>query len=664
MNNYINVQYLYSKGRDFSAEEIHEMIIDSLFNNNYKKLKERFKVGDTSLSEVTAKMIKHHGTIAADNKRSLFASRKSIVYQEFKDNLKALKQRYKEYRTHVSSKKNVNGPLLEFHEELSKFFSGVNAKNNSITQILLLSGCYEIHVRYKYDDSIIKKLSRKSLNKLEDSSITIDELVHDLIGVRFVCQYPYQREWVARVLYNYFDIPNRDDEHLVYGFFSLKRASGYRALHCDISKFNPKYTSYYPKEDEEFFTINRYNVEIQVQTTMEATWAKMEHEVSYNIHSKGTGRPEEIRVLWQSMASRLETLEKEFETLKFSTELSSSALTRRGFSYYRPMIDKKHQEIILTSEKEISDAENDLLKHEISRAGFLQRAHSNFDRVMAHVDIIKEQDIQDALRLQAAFVYYKFSQYSEFYTLSEIKSAIKKSVEQYDKVASKDTSKQRHKLIVLNASIRYCRLRQKDGYGLMQREVEPVTKLDNAMEYFKNSLKIMLTLDENSEELLLKDGYSYFKIIYYLEVLAQEIEVSHERVETLADMCEAIRMFRKNFYSQKIKKQFFDKLEVLHTGSYHFLLGFINTLLFHKIITPKDALKRIIAYSASGQVRYIDKFYYEVSAYKYHLDSEDRELLVYHKNNALFLLSRIQKQYSIFEYEKARTHYSYLMGNF
>ena len=663
MNSYINVHYLYRKGRDFSAEEIHELIIDSLFNHNYRKLQERFKKGDTTLSDTTAKMIKHHGTIAADNKRSLFASRKSIVYQEFKENLKALKLRYKEYKTHVNGKKNIDGPLLKFHKELSKFFSGVNEQNNPITQILLLSGCYEIHVRYKYDDSIIKKLSKKSLNKLKDSSITVDELVHDLIGVRFVCQYPYQREWVARVLYNYFDIPNRDDEHLVYGFFSLKRTSGYRALHCDIAKFNPKYTGYYPKKDATSLALKDYNVEIQVQTTMEATWAKMEHEVSYNVHSKGSGRPEEIRVLWESMASRLETLEKEFETLKFSTELSSSALTRRGFSYYRPMINKKYQDIILASEQEIDDAENDLLKHEISRAGFLQRAHTNFNRVISHIDTIKEEDVQDALRLQAAFVYYKFSQYSEFYTLSEIKSAIKKSVEQYDKVASTKTTVQRHKLIVLNASIRYCRLRQKDGYGLMQREAEPVTKLDNAMQYFKNSLRIMLDLDEESEELLLKDGYSYFKIIYYLEVLAQEIEVSHERVETLEDMCNAISMFRNKFFSQKIKKQFFDKLEVLHTGSYHFLLGFINTLLYHKIITPKDALKRIIAYSASGQVRYIDKFYYEVSAYRYHLDSEDKELLVYHKNNALFLLSRIQKKYSIFEYEKAKTHYMYLMGD-
>ena len=663
MNSYINVHYLYSKGRDFSAEEIHEMIIDSLFNHNYRKLQERFEKGDATLSDATAKMLQHHGTIAADNKRSLFASRKSIVYQEFKDNLKALKQRYKEYRTHISGKKNRDGTLLEFHKELSKFFSEVNSKNNPITQILLLSGCYEIYVRYKYDDSIIKKLSKKSLEKLEDSTTTIDELVHDLIGVRFICQYPYQREWVARVLYNYFDIPNRDDEHLVYGFFSLKRSSGYRALHCDISKFNPKYTSYYEKDDEQSFSLNRYNVEIQVQTTMEATWAKMEHEVSYNIHSKGSGRPEEIRVLWQSMASRLETLEKEFETLKFSTELSSSALTRRGFSYYRPLIDKKHQGIILLSEQEIGDAENDLLKHEISRAGFLQRAHANFDMVMSHVTTIKEQEVQDALRLQAAFVYYKFSQYSEFYTLNEIKSAIRKSVEQYDKVASTKTTMKRHQLIVLNASIRYCRLRQKDGYGLMQREVEPVTKLENAMEYFKNSLNIMLNLDTQSEGLLLKDGYSYFKIIYYLEVLAQEIEVSHERVESLKDMCDSISEFRTMFFSQKVKKQFFDKLEVLHTGSYHFLLGFINTLLYHKIITPKDALKRIIAYSASGQVRYIDKFYYEVSSYRYHLDSQDKELLDYHKNNALFLLSRIQKKYSIFEYEKAKTHYNYLMDS-
>lgn len=662
MNSYINVHYLYSKGRDFTAEEIHEMIIESLFNFYYRKLLDRFKKGDPTLNKKTVEMVQHHGTIALHNKRSIFASKKDIVYQEYKDNLKALKQRYKEYRTHVNEKRGVNGSLIEFHNELSSFFSTINEHNNSITQILLLSGCYEIHVRYKYDDSVIKKLSKMSLEKLQDESIGVEELLHDLIGVRFVCQYPYQREWVARVLYNYFDIPNRDDEHLVYGFFSLKRESGYRALHCDISDFNPKFTSHLVSgETMNRVGENRYNVEIQVQTTMEATWAKMEHEVSYNIHNKGSGRPEEIRVLWQSMASRLEVLESEFEMLKFSTELSTTSLTRRGFAYYRPMLDKASQQIIVESEQEISNSENDLIRHEISRAGFLHRSRKNFERIMQHVEDTKKLDIQDTLRLQAAFIYYKFAQYDEFYTLAEISKAITKSVEQYKIVANREVENKYHSVLVLNACIRYCRLRQKNGYGLLQRRDEPITNLDTAMNYFQKALNIMNNLDSQSEDLLLHDGYSYFKIIYYLEVLAQEIEVSHEENEMLSSLCKLIDEFRKKFFNEKIKKRFFEKLEVLHTGSYHFLLGYINILLYHSVIKPKDALKRVIAYSASGQVRYIDKFYYEISSYRYHMESDDKALLIYHKNNALFLLSRIQKQYSIYEYEKARKHYSYLM---
>jgi hypothetical protein len=140
------------------------------------------------------------------------------------------------------------GLLPRFTESLIGYFQTLSrhVPDNKEISVLHHSGVSSIKIRYKYTDSVIKKLVKLGLRNPDilDAPEAIffrGGALHDLIGMLFVCSSPYEREWVARALYSFFAYDHRTDDHLVYGFYTVKRKSGYRGLHCDHSIFEPHF---------------------------------------------------------------------------------------------------------------------------------------------------------------------------------------------------------------------------------------------------------------------------------------------------------------------------------------------------------------------------------------------------------------------------------------
>ena len=126
---------------------------------------------------------------------------------------------------------------------------------NKEIRILEYSGVNTIKIRYKYTHSVIKKLIKLGLQQPEifDDPLHIflkGGALHDLVGLLFICSTPYEKEWVARAMYNFFEYDYRTDDHLVYGFYTVERKSGYRGLHCDHTLFDPRFDVAFSEDSE------------------------------------------------------------------------------------------------------------------------------------------------------------------------------------------------------------------------------------------------------------------------------------------------------------------------------------------------------------------------------------------------------------------------------
>jgi hypothetical protein len=107
------------------------------------------------------------------------------------------------------------GVLPRYTESLIGYFQELEKQIPADKEITILeySGVDTIKIRYKYTDSVIKKLVKLGLrnSKFLEEPLKIflkGGALHDLIGMLFVCSYPYEKEWVARTLYNFFEYDN------------------------------------------------------------------------------------------------------------------------------------------------------------------------------------------------------------------------------------------------------------------------------------------------------------------------------------------------------------------------------------------------------------------------------------------------------------------------
>lgn len=620
-----------------------------------------------------------------------------------------------------------SGILPRYVESLINYFSSLgrqHPRNKEIT-ILQYSGVHTIKVRYKYTESVIKKLVKLGLRnpKVLEKPLKIflnGGALHDLVGILFVCTYPYEREWVARALYNFFEYNHRTDDHLLYGFYTVQKASGYKALHCDRTLFNPRFDpSFYREltrvdsEYEKIFTLldeyesdlgvlqklrGYFNIEIQLHTTLEHAWSTMEHANSYNVLAKGVGRSSEITVQWKMLSDALKELEMEFQRLQIDTEQSSfKEDTRQGYTFVYDIIkglDQRAYRKLTRSVEKIQNLRELFESHEFSRHDYVQQLQIIVGEIDEFASRQSDITVKTIMSMQSAFIYYRLANHSEFFNNYDIQKFVKASLEYYElNQLFLDNHPEIFKcdLISIIAIIRYLRLTQKFGLGLIyphksslsEPEIPPVN-YKKSLFYFQRGLSLLNLLSDADLTYLKEDNAAYVKIIHRFDVMAREWELfsNSDGPDLNAIIVEQIRKFRARFINRSLLTHFNTLLDSNKIKNVGFIINFYATMIWHGLYLPIDALKRIIKYSAYDKIDKSDLFYYELAAYRFFvlrhhepLEDYDKKLQTsqfdaykikhyrnYHRENMINLLFQIKRQESVYVFEKARLQFEMLTG--
>ncbi len=617
------------------------------------------------------------------------------------------------------------GILPRYTESLIAYFQKLEytlPANEEITT-LKYSGVDMIKIRYKYTDSVIKKLVKLGLRnpKLLEEPLRIflkGGALHDLIGILFICPYPYEKEWVARALYNFFNIPHRTDDHLLYGFYTVEKKSGYRGLHCDHTLFNPRFDSSFLYQNDTLstdpdviFTLldpedsatdvlvklkDFFNIEIQLHTTFENLWATMEHTSSYNIQAKGLGRNSKITVQWKLLSDTMKNLEEQFEQLQLETEQARFEVLRHGgYVPVRDLLERLGSDtysIYAASTHKVEVLENLLASHEISRQDYVYQLREEAEKID---DFSTKQDdltVQTIFRIQSAFIYYGLANQSDYFNAEDIRQFVRISLKRYSDISaflSAHPEIYKGDLLNIVTIVRYLYLGQKYGLGLIrlpekrsqEHNAPPASRRKN-LSFFETAISLLNELEAEDVEYFKKNSLISIKIIHHYDILSREWELFSQERDTEQDtiMAAKIARFRARFVTQSLHDQFHTLLESDKVKNISFLVKFYTTMVWHGFLRPIDALKQIIKYSAYDKIKASDLFYYELSAYRFFLIKRcetirdcDRDLAQrhhdpvkinhykhYHEKNMIQLLFRIKQSEPDDKFHKARLYFEQL----
>ncbi len=617
------------------------------------------------------------------------------------------------------------GVLPRYTESLIGYFQTLERQVPSSKEITILeySGVDTIKIRYKYTDSVIKKLIKIGLKNpeiLEDplKIFLKGGVLHDLIGMLFVCSYPYEKEWVARTLYNFFEYSHRTDDHLLYGFYTVEKKSGYRALHCDHTLFNPRFDadicqksntvssdpnmifSLLDPKDKGMDVLRKlkdyFNVEIQLHTTFSNLWSSMEHTNNYNIQAKGSGRNAKITVQWKLLSDAMKNLEAQFERLQIDTEQARFEGLHHGG--YIPVKDlfttmgSTTYPVYSASVKKVEDLEDDLSSHEISRQEYVNQLQAEADTINTFALEQNDLTVQTVFRMHSAFIYFGLANQRKYFNVDDINRFIEKALTSYGEISTfLHLHSDIYKADILNivTSVRYLYLGQKYGLGLMNPPEEiftdedvPAASYTANLYFFETGISLLNCLGDNDLELFRKDSVTAIKIIHNYDMLAREWELFNKESDSSqsADIAKNIAVFRKEFVTLSLQEQFNTLIESDKIKNIGFVVKFYTTLVWHGFTRPRDALKQIIKYSAYDKIRSSDLFYYELAAYRFlvtkrcvsisdcnndlvehYSDSvKIRHYKNYHRKNMIQLLFRIRKNESNYKFHKARLYFEQL----
>lgn len=617
------------------------------------------------------------------------------------------------------------GVIPRYTESLIAYFQELERKVPADKEISVLeySGVNTIKIRYKYTNSVIKKLIKLGLR---DPQILVDPLrvflkggaLHDLIGMLFVCSYPYEKEWVARTLYNFFEYDNRTDDHLLYGFYTVKKKSGYRGLHCDHTRFNPRFDSDISENNhtvsndpQTLYTLlndddkgmqvlrklkNYFNLEIQVHTTFETLWSSMEHTSSYNIQAKGSGRNSKITVQWKMLSDTMQNIEKQFERLQIDTEQARfEVLHHEGYIPIKALLDELGSNTYPSyqaSVKKVEDLEDDLKSHEISRQDYVDLLQLESFYIDDFSQKQHDPSVHIIFKTHSAFIYYGLANQSEYFNREDIHEFVKLALEKYEEISiflSSCSEVHKGELIHIVAIFRYLYLGQKYGLGLMNPPKEIYTEVDvSALNYekslsaFEIAISLLNGLKEEDVEYFKRDGSNSLKIIHHYDLQAREWELFNKESDSAksAELAQNIAEFREQFIDETLHKKFTALLESSQIKNIGFVVKFYTTLVWHGFLRPRDALRQIIKYSAYDKIKASDLFYYELSAYRFliirrceMINDCDKDISErpndsvkiehyknYHRKNMIQLLFRIRKKESAYKFNKARLYFEML----
>jgi len=651
------------------------------------------------------------------------------------------------------------GLLPQYVEAILGYFIN-SLENNKEIKILEDSGIKEIKIRYKHADSVIKKLVKIGLDypeKLENSlNIFLNGgALHDLIGIQFICAYPYQSEWLARSLYNFFHIPNRTDDHLLHGFYRVDRESGYKGLHCDKTYWNSAFDRDFMNNqhsavsvleidkvldnkknqfidvendniDKRVYLLSKYNkvfnIEIQIHTSFQSIWAKMEHEKSYNILAKGGAKNKEITVLWKILSDNLTNIENQFQKLQVQTEQSIFQDDKKdGYGFISEILvrDKETLDVFNQSVLTTRKLKDKLLVHEIAREDYVMKLMEERQRLEKYIQVNPKlyASAVFSIRLQIAFIYYSFSNHRKYFNIKDIGSFVETCVKDYNEIFDGLSHNPEHKsiefkeLMIITSVIRYGRLTQKYGLGLIDKELlaesdipmdinNQNTKQDKGLQYLGYGLYYFIEISAIDLNVLKNDSASFYRTIHYFDRLVRDVELSNATSTLIKGirgrhqdipLSDLIKGFRKKYMEGEsgriLCQNFMDLLsgdakeERLKDTS--FIIGFLSTLVINKLARPIDILGKVIKLSSHDNIKASDIFLYEYAAYTFlyvyeceeisDCDREDKEHIckektehygLYHYENMINLLFRIKKEEDIYEFLKAKTYFNALGRDF
>jgi ppGpp synthetase/RelA/SpoT-type nucleotidyltranferase len=612
-----------------------------------------------------------------------------------------------------------NGLLPRFTESLLDYFHTlkVQVPKNKEIAVLEHSGVVTIKIRYKYTDSVIKKLVKLGLRDLQilESPETIffkGGALHDLIGMQFICASPYEKEWVARALYSFFDYEHRTDDHLLYGFYTVKRESGYRGLHCDHTTFFPRFDALFRKEEHTNKVLydplmdNRevlrcfrhlFNIELQLHTHFENLWAGMEHRNSYNIQAKGVGRSERIAAQWSLLSDTMQNLETQFERLQVDTEQSRFDVQYyHGYSFARSVLerlDANAYQIYLTYADRSRSLETLLKKHEISRQSYVVESHIIAEELEAIAKAQTYPTLKVLFLMQGAYVLYGLANHRNYFNSEDIYRFVQDALKRYlliYEMLKADETIYKGNLLSIIVILRYQQLSQTYGLGLVHTGVgvmsdaeRTLTCYDTNLMLFKDVLRLLNELSPEELSEIKNDEEAFLKIINRTDVLAREWELLvNESPTEHVRIGKEVARFRKRYMISELVSQFHTLLEKNKIKNVGYVVNFYTTLLWHGFIVPLDALKQIIRYSSYDKIRTSDLFFYELAAYKFlavdgceslkdcSKEKADREMPTvrrhyfeeFHRKNMIRQLFMIYKNEPRFTFLRAKFRFEQLTG--
>jgi len=596
------------------------------------------------------------------------------------------------------------GLLPRFTNALIGYLQSSYYGFESEMSILAFSGVHTIKIRYKYTDSVIKKLvklAKKDITILQKPSEIFFKggALHDLIGMQFVCNSPYEKEWVARALYSFFYYQNRTDDHLVYGFYTLKRESGYRGLHCDYSMFHPRFDERFDISQSDVLDVEDYqesmtdmevlqnyfpifNIELQIHTAFESLWSSMEHRYSYNIQAKGAGRDEKIRAQWHLLSNSLANLEIQFEHLQIETqEAQYKKEYINGYKFAQELLkayDAEAYELYNLHIAKSQKLEKLLSSHEISRQEYVQQSYALASDIL-QASYRDDDTVSFLFKLQSAYIYYSLANHKEYFNAIDIKNFVKEALDTYLSLHQelKESKSIRYKnLIYIAINLRYLQLAQKYGLGLihtgegvMDDEDKKLLSYDTNLKLFVEILELINSLDEMSLYALKQDDIAFLKIVQRTDMFAIEWEIFANEEPTQQEYISSlIKRFRDRYITDELLSHFNHLLSSNKIKNVGYIVQFYSTLVWHSLMKPQDALKSIIGYSAYSKIAQSDLFFYELSAYKaLVVDDIDKttpfrleHIRDFHIKNMIRQLFKIYKTQSKYDYLKAKYIFEYL----
>ena len=153
---------------------------------------------------------------------------------------------------------------------------------------------HHIESRLKKPESIIKKAMKKNIDLTEKG---LTENIHDIAGIRVICNYVDDVYMVAQLLIS------QDDIKVIKmkDYIQNPKPSGYRSLHLVLEI--PIFLAEGAKP---------IHVEVQMRTIAMDFWASLEHKLKYKTDNQV---PEDIRLELQECALTISELDEKMQNI-------------------------------------------------------------------------------------------------------------------------------------------------------------------------------------------------------------------------------------------------------------------------------------------------------------------------------------------------------------